>query len=651
MENYDFKVSAPTELKDIEDFCKEVLALKLKISHVKFYFDQQEVETLTWRGFIKVCPKLNVIDGEKTTKEQDDYIRACGPNYYMLLGALNRVATRSAKLDPVNGAEIMCMMNQVETVKVDLILGPVPTFRPIESKKKDFTMRICRGYSELTPEFCVALEDITNRTVSPIEPWNINFTVGVAYTQEYDQHGMMRPSAVFPKDIDGGKFFDNGMLGTRLTRIAADMFKDNKDLNGPANIMNMIFRNSKQIFPQLVKLPPDACGPDLKMLQGDVLSIANKKFQDMTYGQLYAYERKIWSCVGKRKGYLKRIDCGSKALNVAIKFSPVLSLVSGSPFVREGKGAPVIKNPDFKPTLSLCYFGAGGQRGRQVFDNRFNVDAFDLADPPQFSTKKMENDFKNDKYKTWVKKDIYGFNDYAKYDVFVSDIFMQKWNSKNDVDHFGHKFVSNILKGFVKNDAVVIADAMPKIRVVKGFVPDMESMCHYDGDYPFIVADTSRACTTELIYMKFHKISKGMFAGLDAAYGCEVSKRFHYVENQIQFEAICRAKLVSAIQEVLCQLRSLALSFKINFASPRNRYWWVASDDLPRLFVPRKFGLEPHHGMSLVSDVFQSIFGMFGETDDEGLPKDLIHISKEKADLSDVGEVQFSQIDFDKEDV
>jgi len=243
-------------------------------------------------------------------------------------------------------------------------------------------------------------------------------------------------------------------------------------------------------------------------------------------------------------------------------------------------------------------------------------------------SKKLQNRFVNENYKSWTKQDIYGFNKYEGFDVFISDIFMPNWNVKDDLDQYGHKFVTNVLMGKVVNGDVVSSEKLPSIRIVKGFVPDTLAFVEYKDCYPFIVCDTSRACTTELIYVKTLDEEfnfEQSLQHLNESYGPlplqggklseDFSSRIMVMENQKQFETFCRKKLVSVIRELICQLRSLALSYKVCFASPRNRNWWVASSDLPRLFVPRKFGLEAHHGMSMASNIFQDLFGLFDKED------------------------------------
>jgi len=275
--------------------------------------------------------------------------------------------------------------------------------------------------------------------------------------------------------------------------------------------------------------------------------------------------------------------------------------------------------PDYKNDLTCCYFGAGGQRGRKVFDNRFQVDAFDIADPPKFKKAQTEKDFRNLNYKSWTKKDIYGFNKFAEYSVFVSDIFMSEWNRVDGPDYEGHIFVSNILKGKVVNDTVVVSENLPFTRVVKGFVPSPEKMKLYVDAMPFLACDTSRACTTELIFVKFSKHIKVRTAidKLCTDYKYDFHKNMKWIDSIEIFEKFCRDKIINVIKELNFQLRVLPISFLRCVASPRNRKWFIASDDLPHLYVPRKFGLDVHHGTHVASDIFSDLYGYYEEAPDD----------------------------------
>jgi len=195
----------------------------------------------------------------------------------------------------------------------------------------------------------------------------------------------------------------------------------------------------------------------------------------------------------------------------------------------------------------------------------------------------------------------------------------------------GHKFVSNALKGKVVNDEILVSDKLPLTRVVKGFIPGVEDFKHYDGAYPFMVCDTSRPCTLEVIYVKDVSKQFDLFNGaalLDKVYDipqCQysipLSKRFCVVESVQDFETFCARKVVRCIQEITCQVRSWALNFKIVFGSIRNRDWWIASDDLPQLYVSKKWGMGIHQGTSINSGIFEDLMGIMSGGGDEIYPR------------------------------
>jgi len=261
-------------------------------------------------------------------------------------------------------------------------------------------------------------------------------------------------------------------------------------------------------------------------------------------------------------------------------------------------------------------------------------------------------EFRNYGLKTWIKKDVYGFNEYKGFDVFVSDIYMDVWNQVAGPDPRGHIFVSNALKGKILNDMVVVTENLPRFRVVKGFVPDAIQMKLYIDALPFAVCDTSRACTTELLYVKFakqHPVDAAL-AALIKDYGPKGSvfgDRVRFVKTIEEFEVFCRIKLINVIKELNFQIRSLPLSFKCMIGSPRNRTWWIASEDLPKLYVPKKFGLDAHHGTHTSSDIFADLYNLLEEDkmlDDD----DLENFMASGITLSAEGDLDVGSIDMDK---
>jgi len=623
MNDFEIQNVDSSKLLDVENIAKTITRLELKIGHLRWYFDKKDLSPLAWKAFKVQLPKIESVEALQPNPSQLSFIDDFDPNYHFLMQAMALSTTSAADFSPDNVSAILCMMNQQDIVKYDLWLGNTPTFFPVNPEYKGLKVSMCRGYGTITKTFVEELKKRTKKTVKTVSPAVVNFALQLSMTHSMDSSGKFMADSVMPLDIDIGSLYSNGRVNTTLGRIAGQMFaKNTVQVNGAASVAKFVFDRAPAIHSVLVSMDEAKTGPDISKVRPEVLGFQNRKFEAIPLGALHAYVDKMWKNLSKRKQFLKRIDCGDKFLNVAAKFSPVLSLISGSPFVNQCEkpgDRPIFVKPDFKNEITCCYFGAGGQRGRRVFDNRFKVDAFDLADPPKFKKEKTEKDFRNLNYKTWVKKDIYGFNKFIDYNVFVSDIFMKEWNSVDGPDYEGHVFVSNILKGLVINDTVVVSNKLPSTRVVKGFVPTPDKMQLYVDAMPFLACDTSRACTTELIFVKFPKDLKVKTAihRICTDYRYDFHNNMKWIDTIEIFEKFCRDKIISVIKELNFQLRVLPVSFLKCAASPRNRKWFVASDDLPHLYIPRKFGLDVHHGTHIASDVFSDLYGYYEESPDD----------------------------------
>jgi len=607
---------APEKIISVEVVTKGIVHHQLTVGHVRHYFENLDLTPLDWRAFRRVLQKIDQVDAEAPNGSQLEFIKSFDPEYHFLLLALSYQTNSYADFGPENAVQVMCMVNQQKGMLYDLSMGRTPQMLPVDPQFSHMKLAVCRGFAAISPNFQLGLEKVTHKNVEVVTPAVINFAVEVVMTQQLDAAGKVVPTQVLPNDIDLGKYFYNGMLKTSVNSIASQMLKGSK-ITGTQNLLRAMFKNASKIQTILECIPTEKCGPDHTQIQPEVLGFSNHKFEDVTFGGLCAYLDKFWKGLGKRKEIFKRSDCGDKSLNVAAKFSPVLSLISGSPFMMVNGKFPIQINPDFKISQTCCYFGAGGQRGRQAFDNRFVVSAYDIADPPEFKTEDIEKDFRNQGYKSWERKDIFQKKDYQGFDVFVSDIYMSSWNKSKGDDPKGHVFVNNVLQGKVINGEVVVTDQLPPIRVVKGFAPTSDYIKLYANSFPFVVANTSRPCTTELIYIKFPKIPSGeVFADLDRVYGKNVSNRFVIVSTMQEFEEFCKKKVIIVIKELNFQVRTLALNFNQVIGSIRNRDWWVSSGDLPRLYVSRKFGLAIHHGMSMSSDIYSSLYSLHEEYPD-----------------------------------
>jgi len=67
-------------------------------------------------------------------------------------------------------------------------------------------------------------------------------------------------------------------------------------------------------------------------LHPEIISFGRRKFDEIQLNDLHSYAQKFWNAIGKRKMVFRISDNGDKSINVSAKISPVLSLISGSPF-------------------------------------------------------------------------------------------------------------------------------------------------------------------------------------------------------------------------------------------------------------------------------------------------------------------------------
>jgi len=375
-----------------------------------------------------------------------------------------------------------------------------------------------------------------------------------------------------------------------------------------------------------------------ELVGGYIEEVNRTSIYSKTLTALHAYDQLMSNSIGKKRSLFKMSDTGAREINASLKWSFALSYVSGCPF--GSVGVDRFCEFDFKPHLTCAYFGAAGNRARQAFENRFRVSAFDKKEPIVYNAKMTVEVLKEFRMMNWAEQDVLLYTRHHEFDVFASDVYMKQWQ-RNGRDPRGHKYVSAILRGKLVDVDTELPQLLPKIRFVKGFIPEPEHLPLYGRCYPFVLFNVCRPVTTEIIFLKTNDLSNKSFdlvaAMMTKAYGFDVSNpeirkededykgpvryvrwpEMTYVESEQQFAEVCRQLMIARCQETNWLLRKLAIDIEECIGSPHNRRIWLYHKDMPNLHVMKKFALTETESVSMYSATFGAMFGIDDVVDDD----------------------------------
>jgi len=310
---------------------------------------------------------------------------------------------------------------------------------------------------------------------------------------------------------------------------------------------------------------------------------------------------------------IKNSDTCWTSLNAPLKWIPPITMITGAQYRAVDEGfVPIKLGQSYfcSGGQRISYWGAAGNRARNVFENRGTVFAYDMQQCQKFKDASMQASAAKYRIASWITADIYGAKEIPG-DVFVSDIFMDSWNKRDGVDYHGHAFVSGLLSGKVTNGNVTTCDTMPPTRLVKGFVPEDEYFQLYEEAYPFIVWRVCRPNSRELIYMKVPDNvvppRNKMLKALMYLFNTDFSTRFAIVHDRQEFEMFATKTMRHVVADINYHIRRMVVDPFIVSVSPEVRTWGIHRSDMPLLYAPKKFRYSNAEIADDMSGVFSAL--------------------------------------------
>jgi len=585
------------EALNFEQLCQLYSQRGVTLEDFRWKFDQElaTMKPATVRVFFGMCPKLASITGVIPNGPMQVLLaKTFGP---MAASALAQVTDKQATVCTENIMSIVMMGAQVKKLDVQFLGGPVPrltmSMMPTQSLPTPpvLSVKVVSGVPSFDVKVCGSLLAIGMKVSTPVSPLTATACAQIAVTHRPTTDTLLLPHPIIPGKVEVPGFKD-GRIGTAFGNLIAKGFR-----HAPCSVLTLISdtaQNCERMDRWFDKYKGRELGIEDKLVL-KVPTLGGRNFCDLEIDVLKDYHKKGYDQFGKAKFFIKNTDIGYPGLNAPLKWKLPIELITGSP---DDKG--------FKPTLKCSYWGAGGNRARAMFERRGIITAYDLKASPAPTKKVSAEDMKRLKIYEWKVKDIYSHRDFAGDDVFISDIYMLKWKTQGSDDLNGHRFVSGILRGRIESGDNVTCSSLPRVRIIKGFLPSLLESRIYDEVihpeskevlvptcFPFVAFRVCRPITTEVIYLKLDEsIAK---EEAEAVYKnipilVENSKAFgriHLISNLDQFQRFVKMCYICCCEEVNFQQRRLAADPRKVYASAHNRLWGLRVDDLPCLFVPK----------------------------------------------------------------
>jgi len=327
----------------------------------------------------------------------------------------------------------------------------------------------------------------------------------------------------------------------------------------------------------------------------------NVEFMKMPLTQLEDMWGKLRSMAAKFLTLLKNHDTGFASINAPLKWSPVLAYLQGEvPYFKDEEN-DVYASASYRRTDEVAYYGAAGGRMDAMIQSYFlKVKARDITPFNATSKKLSEEDLRKLKVPRWDYGDITAYQRGSE-DCMISDVYMKAWLSTSG-NAIMSKFISGLLRGKIVsgNDERDFGSTEHFQVAAKMMLPIKSNLVEFDGCYPFVMANTCRPTSSEIILIKDFAADYSddedhdecVKALTDAFRDDTMVERFTIIRNRKEFEHMIKLKLSSQLSELFMHLDRLSVDWTIPINSQRCRGWFLAGPQLPNLFRTLKINLE-----------------------------------------------------------
>jgi len=345
----------------------------------------------------------------------------------------------------------------------------------------------------------------------------------------------------------------------------------------------------------------------------------NVEFMKMPLTQLEDMWSKLRSMAARYLTLLKNHDIGFAALNAPLKWSPVLGYMQGEvPYFKDDE-RNLYASDSYRRTDSVAYYGAAGGRMDALMHSYFlKVFGRDITPFNATSKKLSEDELRKLKIPRWDYGDITAYQRGVE-DCMISDVYMKAWGGVNG-NAIMSKFIAGLMRGKIVsgNDERDFGSTDNFKLAAKMMLPLKSNLVEFDECYPFVMANTCRPTTSEIILIKSWEDDydndedhdESVKALIDSFKDDSMEDRFTVIRNRKEFEHMIKLKLSAQLSELFMHLDRLCVDWTKPINSQRCRGWFLAGPQLPNLFRTLKINLETGSNSWSFDPVMSELLGI-----------------------------------------
>jgi len=645
----------------VDDWKKYIKDNDIYLSHVKDVVDQLDVDMASLKTtFDVVIPNMRKL--EAVAHEDPNVVATLTGNMTLeLVYACKDTIGMRNRVDTLNTIPMLLTMNQMDLAQVEFRGGENPGFHVGRIHEESVSNGFNKPFADIPEDDDDWIEEYDSR-VMKIKSYNtqrekemsVMVCVGLPIFSDLDldvlkdEYGVAdvvaaAPDAVNLAHICAGAL-DLKMVqkkGKKKVEMVYHKFGDTKTFHlAKPFVDNTLTIPTMSICRQKFELPTMSkeamvhevasyvtAHPEIleTIPRSPIQKIAykngykNVEFTKMPLPQLEDMWSKLRSMAARFLTLLKNHDTGFAALNAPLKWSPVLAYMQGeSPYFKDDE-SNLYANADYRRTDSVAYYGAAGGRMDALMHSYFlKVFGRDITAFNATSKKLSEDELRKLKIPRWDFGDITAYNRGVE-DCMVSDVYMKAWGGANG-NAIMCKFIAGLMRGkiVVGNDERDFGSTENFKLAAKMMLPLKSNLVEFDGCYPFVMANTCRPTTSEIILIKSWEENYDNDDDHDELVQAitehfrdnTMDDRFTVIRDRKEFEHMIKLKLAAQLSELFMHLDRLCVDWTRPINSQRCRGWFLAGPQLPNLFRTLKINLETGSNSWSFDPVMSELLGI-----------------------------------------
>jgi len=673
----------------VDDWKKYIKDHDIYLAHVKDVVDQLDVDMAYLKtAFNVVVPNMHKLEA---VAHDDPNVVATLTEHMTLelvyackdtLGMRNRV-------DTLNTIPMLLTMNQMDLAQVEFRGGETPGFHVSRIHGDSESNGFNKPYEEISvddedwveEDGCMVMKVKNYNTVRD-QDMSVMVCVGLPIFSDVDlevlkdEYGVADVVAAAPDAVNLAHLcagaLDLKMVqkkGRKRVEMVYHKFGDTRTFHLPKPFIdNTLTTPTMSICRQKFDLPSMSkeamvhevasyitAHPDIlkSIPRSPINQIAykngykNVEFMKMPLTQLEDMWGKLRSMAAKYLTLLKNHDTGFASINAPLKWSPVLAYLQGEVPYFKNDDNDVYASASYRRTDEVAYYGAAGGRMDAMVQSYFlKVKARDITPFNATSKKLSEDDLRKLKVPRWDYGDITAYQRGSE-DCMISDVYMKAWSATNG-NAIMSKFIAGLLRGKIVsgNDERDLGSTDDFQVAAKMMLPIKSNLVEFDECYPFVMANTCRPTSSEIILLKDFSANyeddedhdECVQALVEAFRDETMVDRFTIIRNRKEFEHMIKLKLSAQLSELFMHLDRLCVDWTIPINSQRCRGWFLAGPQLPNLFRTLKINLETGSNSWSFDPVMSELLGIDLEGFRMGLDRvrELVEeVPEEEEDLLD----------------